>query len=182
MKRSLIIARLLFATLIYAPNLFGQAQIPVERFGVGITVGPMNARNSSLGIHGAYALSEEFHVGTQFGFAVGSNGATQGSDHYWMIAPYAKILFPIRNEFTPILVGQFILDNGGTSVEYVPGQEYELARDTRSSIFVGGGAEYFPSSSLGIYAYVGFVDVGLSTDETYIGLLQPRAGLEWFFR
>lgn len=182
MKRFLIITRLLFATVFYAPELSAQAQIPVEDFGVGISVGTMNGNHGLFGINGVYALAEEFHVGAQVGFAIGSDNSTSRADNYWLFAPYAKMLFPVRNEFTPFLMGQFILDNGGTELEYVPGQEYETTSATRSAIFVGGGAEYFPSSTLGIYACVGLVDLGLSQEKVFIGLMHPRAGVEWFFR
>lgn len=182
MKRILIIAQLLFATVFYAPELSAQAQIPIQEFGVGISAGSMNGGQSLFGISGVYALAEEFHVGAQLGFAIGSDNSTPQADNYWLFAPYAKLLFPIRNEFTPFLIGQFILDNGGTALEYVPGQEYETTSATRSSLFAGGGAEYFPSSTLGIYACVGLIDLGLSREETFIGLMHPRAGVEWFFQ
>lgn len=182
MNRTLLIARIIIATLCWSPQLFAQAQLPEKNFGIGITVGSMNNRNDILGGHAAFALSQTVHLGAQVGFAIGSSDNAGGSGNYWLFAPYAKVLFPLRNEFTPILMGQIILDNGGTNYEYVPGQEYGSSSSVRSSLFLGGGAEYFPSSTLGIYGYVGILDIGLDPSETRFGLLQPRAGVEWFFR
>ena len=181
MNRTWIIARILFATLIYTPNLFGQGQgsIPNRTLGIGVTVGSMTEQNSSVGGHVAFAMTEKLHLGSQVGFSTGSS-ENGDSDSYILIAPYAKFLFPLRNDFTPFLIGQVIVDNGGTSYEYVLGQEGISSSNSRSSLYFGGGAEYFPTPGLGVYGYIGFIDIGLDPKGTQIGLLQPRVGVEWF--
>jgi|GEM_PF-1807167 len=155
-------------------------QIPEGTVGIGATVGSMNSRNDILGGHLALVPSANLHVGAQAGFALESGRGVGSSRSYWLLAPYAKLLFPLRDEFTPFLIGQMILDNGGSTYTYTPGQG-ETTSSLRTSLFIGGGAEYFPSSRLGIYAYLGLLDIGLEPQATRIGLLQPRAGIEWFF-
>ena len=183
MYRKWIITRLIVATLMYGPSAFGQIQsdLPNRDVGIGITVGSMNNRNDILGGHIAFAMTDKLHLGAQIGLSTGSsNGGASTSD--LLFAPYAKFLYPLRTDFTPILIGQLILDNGGVSYEYVPGVEYETSSSLRTSLYFGGGGEYFPTSGLGIYGYIGLLDIGLKPKETRIGFLQPRVGVEWFLR
>ncbi len=187
MNRRWIITRLIFATLMYGPTLSGQTQsdLPNRDFGIGVTTGSMNSRQGILGGHIAFALTDKLHLGGQLGFATGSsgsNGTGESSATYVLFAPYAKFLFPLRSDFTPILIGQLTVDNGGVDYEYVPGVEYERRSSTRTSLYFGGGGEYFPTSGLGVYGYIGLIDIGLKPKESRIGFLEPRVGVEWFLR
>lgn len=173
-----------FAALI-ALLLLGSAsaqQTPSEGFGLGATVGCLNSETDILGGHVSLIPSANLHVGAQVGFAMESGDAVGASRSYWLFAPYAKFLLSLRNDFSPFLIGQIVLDNGGSSYTYTPGGTGETSSSMRSSLFIGGGAEYFPSSQLGVYAYLGVLDLGLSPQSTRLGLLEPRVGVEWFFR
>lgn len=144
------------------------AQSPNEQVGVGITGG------NFLGGHVAYAINPGFHIGTQFGFQVQSVNST--STTMLALAPYAKFILKGSPQFKPFGKVYFGLASGSTSVSNIK------VSQTKTSIGIDAGAEYFLNKNFGIYGGFNFLDLAFGDVEyTYVGIGQPFLGVEWFF-
>lgn len=149
--------KLLFAvaTMLIIGAVSSNAQVG-GAFGFGFNVGEYS------GVQGHYSVNNDFELGTQFSLATG------GSSTNFLLAPYAKLRFG-GNNFKPYVLGQFsILSIGGTSSNSLDGRF---------------GGEYFATPAVAIMGDVSFLSVGLGDGgSSQFGVLNPRVGVNWYFK
>ena len=161
--------------------------------GLGITAGASSVGGELLGGHIVFSMQKNLHIGTQVGLSMSSSSNNPGrqartTSTSLYLAPYTKLFFPLQPSMSPFLIGGLAFEKSGTSysigdeeddfgVYYGNGQ---TGSTIRSSLYIGGGAEFFASRSIGIYGYVGLLEVDLDSGERRLGLLGPRVGIEWF--
>jgi hypothetical protein len=125
-------------------------------FGFGVNVGEY------FGAQGHYSVNNDFEIGSQIYLATG------GSSTDFFIAPYGKLRFG-GNSFKPYIMGQFtIADVGGVSRNGLDGRF---------------GGEYFANPAVAITGDVSFLALTLGEGgTTRFGVLQPRVGVNWYFK
>lgn len=185
-------SKLLRTSAVAAAAIFAfgtaQAQTPDQQFGVGI--------NTTGSIYAAYALNPAIHIGLGFSYvststAVSTTTGSQTSSidvpsSELFVGPFAKFLFMGTPIFKPFVIGQF----GYASGSVKDPTNNVTTTVSRSAILAGGGAEYFVSRNLGIYAQVQLLEFDLTADEdankvsrknTSFGISNGAVGVEWFF-
>ena len=149
--------KLLFvvATMLIIGAVSSNAQVG-GAFGLGFNVGRF------AGIQGHYSVNNDFEIGSQFALFAG------GSTTDIQIAPYGKLRFG-GNSFKPYIIGQFVISQ---------------VNDISSNGLVGlFGAEYFANPAVAMFGDVGIISVGLGDNGTTVfGVLNPRVGVNWYFK
>jgi len=150
--------KLLFAVaaMLIIGAVSSNAQQVAGTFGLGFNVGDYS------GIQGHYSVNNDFELGSQFGLSSG------GSSTNFLLAPYAKLRFS-GNNFRPYVIGQFsIVSSGGNSANFLDGRL---------------GAEYFANPAVAIMGDVSVISLGLGSGGTTVfGVLNPRVGVNWYFK
>jgi hypothetical protein len=159
------------------------SRVPFERFGMGAGIGA-----GSFGPNVAYALQPNFHIGTQFmfffdsGTLFDSGTYKEDSKSYLSFAPYGKYLFDPIKSFHPFIQGAFEVTSLPTTY-FDPADQsqikYKSETKTALSFYVGG--EWFPYSSVGVYAGIQVLDVQFDPMKVIGGIGEARLGIEWFF-
>lgn len=149
--------KLLFAVaaMVFIGAVSSNAQVG-GAFGFGFNVGEFS------GVQGHYSINNDFEIGTQFALITGGGSNTYG------ISPYAKFRFG-GNSFKPYLMGQFsIIDRGNGS---------------SNSLDARFGGEYFANPAVAVTGDVSFLSLGLGTGGTTLfGVINPRVGVNWYFK
>jgi hypothetical protein len=183
MKLRKIIPLFLIAALVTAAAADLTAQdkkpdrMPEKRFGLGAGVGA-----GGFGPTIAYALQYNFHLGTQFSFFFESGTDTQDSKSYLSFAPYGKYFLDPIKSFHPFIMGAFEVTSL-PSAYFDPADQsmtkYKSETKTAFAVYLGG--EWFPYSSVGVYAAMSVVDVNFDPVQFTGGIGEVRLGIEWFF-
>jgi len=149
--------KLLFAvaTMLIIGAVTSNAQVG-GAFGFGFNVGEYS------GIQGHYSINNDFEIGTQFGLITG------GGSNAFELAPYAKFRFG-GNNFKPYIMGQFSISDNGVS--------------SSNRLAARFGGEYFPNAAVALTGDVSFLSLGLGTGGTTLfGVINPRVGVNWYFK
>ncbi|MFP4529450.1 MAG: hypothetical protein ACLFQX_12960 [Candidatus Kapaibacterium sp.] len=180
MKLKKILPLLVLFVGLATANLSAQdasSRVPVERFGLGAAIG-----QGSFGPVFAYALQPNFHIGAQFSFFFDGGTDKQDSKSYLSFAPYGKYLFEPIKSFHPYIQGAFELTSLPEAY-FDPADQsqtkYETVTKTALTFYVGG--EWFPYSSVGVYAGVQVLDFQLDPMRVIGGIGRVNMGIEWFF-
>lgn len=150
------------------------AQSPNQQFGMGITVGASTmtsaATTGGSALHFVYAVNPAIHVGATFG--VESWNVNDVSYSAFAFGVFGKFLFSGPRELKPFIEAGFRF--GSTSVEKVSVSQQNLV--------LSGGAEYFATPNVGIYAGLTPLQITFGDIEgTRIGISGGFLGAEWFF-
>ena len=152
--RLVMLALLPAAFVLFTTPSFSQGSVaPDGQFGIWASTG-------GLGI--AYAISPSIQIGTGFGFVTGDNPTAIS------VSPYVKFLF--EGDVNPYIIAGL----GVASVEN---------SDTQTSLLAGFGLDYYINPSVGFFAHVTVLDVGLAPEgsATNYGLsASGTAGVEWY--
>lgn len=148
------------------------AQMPAERVVVGASTGWFP------GGHIGYTINEKFQLVAQLGLR------TKGTadDEIGTTAPGTFV--------TIGLSGKYFLSQGSDFNTYALGMFYVNPAEqdglntggANEGIVLAGGAEYFPSKNVGLFAQVAVLrfPFATKTDALNFGLLTPSVGIEWF--
>lgn len=174
----------LFAIMIIFAISFTDAQaqkktkkqsVPVKSISLGAQVGPTQQFGGIFG----YALQENLHVGSHFAVSFDSNYDEEDAITNFVIAPYAKWFFmkPVRN-LRPFFKAQFNLEN----VAALQGSYGVISykSETSTSLSIDMGAEWFPYTSVGIYAGFRVFNFQFDPSRFVIGMEKTFIGIEWF--
>ena len=174
-------------------NDVGIGMLDRPSIGLGITAGASSIGGPLLGGHVVFSVQKNLHIGTQIGLSMESSANTPGrqvrtTNTSLLIAPYTKLFFPLQSALSPFLIGGLEFEKRGNSYSVVGSEDDfgvyygngQTGSTIRSSLYIGAGAEYFASRSLGIYGYFGLLEIDLGSGERRLGLLGPRIGIEWF--
>lgn len=128
----------------------------------GLGFGVNRGGPATAGVQVQYAINQDLHVGTQFGFRI-----SDGTDITF--APYAKY-FLGGSQVRPYAIGQFAISSKS------------VAGTSTTGITLGGGAQYWISEKFGVYGQVSVVEIPISPSgqDVGFGILTPSIGLELF--
>lgn len=171
-------------------------QIGRPSIGLGVTAGASSINGPMLGGHVVVPLQKNLHVGAQVGLSLESTAGIAGgrgrtNSTSLLFSPYTKLFFPLepvmKNSMSPFLIGGLSVERSGSSYSFGEDEDdfgvnygVETNSSTSTSLYVGGGAEFFVNRSVGIYGYVGLFEIDLDDGKRRLGLLGPRVGIEWF--
>lgn len=178
MSKFLRIALVLVIALSCVNPLMAQkssSKVPVENIGIGASIGSVGGLGGSF----AYALQENLHVGSYFGldFITGDGD----SQSFLLFAPYAKLYVfePIRN-FRPFAMAQFVFETRSMPHTDTYTGEIKYKSESNSALCINFGGQWFPYSSVGVYAGVRFIGFNFDPTEFSIGIGDTFLGIEWF--
>ncbi len=169
----------------------GDNLIDRPKVGFGFTAGAGSLGGELVGGHLLFSVERNIHVGAQIGLSLtnqSGNSARRATRPVfnWSFSPYTKVFLPVRGSINPFFIGQLVVQKSGLAYE-IPDEEFGVSYDFEStssistSLYFGGGAEYFVSKSFGLFGYVGLLDIDLDNGSRQIGILGPRVGIEWLF-
>lgn len=183
MKRfSLFSVLFLFIISTYCFAQDSKIKVPYENFGVGAQLEFGLLASDIFGGTLSYALNPDMHIGLNFGFLFDSGDKDLGSSTYLTFGPFLKYFITnLRmKSFYPFIKGQFLVANESVSYKDVFNQTQRRS-ETHTKILAAFGSEWFPISTLGIYASIRVLEFQLDPTRFFIGTGPVSIGIEWFF-
>ena len=158
------------------------SRLPEDQWGLGVEAGSsgiMSESSPNFGINGVFAINKDYHLGANIGFYVdGGSGKTMNS--FFMFAPYIKYFMMNIKNFNVFAKAQFSLLTTPRKVVSNFGGE-EFTAKTNTAFALGGGAEWFPYRSVGVYGGINIIQVNFDPTRVLGGLANTYVGIEWFF-
>ena len=177
MTRILLVLTIVFSLLMFVDaNAQSKTKLPSDDYGLGIALGAVG----NLGGEFVYALEEGIHIGTFLGFSYDTGTELTSSKTFMYFSPFAKffVLEPIRH-FRPFILAQFVVSTQSESFK----DKYDV-ESTRTVTFTGMygsvGAQWFPYSSIGVYAGIVIVKMDFDPFKGVFGIGDAFIGIEWY--
>ncbi|MGQ9820099.1 MAG: hypothetical protein ACUVQ1_09300 [Candidatus Kapaibacteriales bacterium] len=182
--RLISLSSLLVIFLIFS-NSFGQEskfKVPYENFGAGAQLEFGLLSSDIFGGTLTYAVNPDMHLGLNLGFLFDSGDKNLESSTYLTFGPFLKYFITNLKikSFYPFIKGQFLVANQSVSYKDVFNQTQRRS-ETHTKILAAFGSEWFPISSLGIYASIRVLEFQLDPTRFFIGTGPVSLGIEWFF-
>lgn len=150
----------------------GFAQMPEERVVVGASMGWLP------GAHIGYSISSNFQLGAQLGARINDRNDGKGSTTSITISPFGKYFLSNSNDFNAYAIGQLYISPDAKFFS-TPNFNGAYAND---GFVVGGGAEFFPSKNVGVWAQVSLLNLPFSStsENVSFGIMAPAIGIDWY--
>lgn len=157
-------------------------KVPFENFGAGAQLEFGLLSSDIFGGTLSYAVNSDIHLGLNFGFLFDTGDKDIGSSTYLTFGPYLKYFLSQMKvkSFFPFLRGQFLVSNQSVSYKDVFNQTQKRS-ETHTKLLAQFGSEWFPISSLGIYASIRVIEFQLDPVRLFLGTGPVSIGIEWFF-